>query len=106
MSLLAASPTGFEVQLADEHSQFPTSNASAAAGSVSWSSGVIRSTDPHYQLPSAGVPAFKTDTTYKWRVRLFDGASPSAWSGASFFDTAPDDTEWASAQWIGGGSEE
>ena len=75
---LFAAQTGFEVQLADERSAFPASSsdivlvnssAGSAGGSVAWSSGMVVSEEPHYQLPG-NLPALTADTTYKFRVRL------------------------------------
>lgn len=76
-SSVFAAQTGFELQVADERSAFPSSSSDAgganitagSAGRVSWSSGMIDSDEPHYQLPGT-MPALTSDTTYKCRVRL------------------------------------
>ena len=63
---------------------------------------------PPLTPPSPPPPfALSTDTTYKFRVRIYTAASatPSAWSAPASFDTAPSKEEWAAASWIGGGSE-
>eukprot|EP00729_Bicosta_minor_P007623 gene7623-28456_t len=63
---------------------------------------------PPLAPPSPPPPfALSTDTTYKFRVRIYTAASatPSAWSAPVSFDTAPSKEEWAAASWIGGGSE-
>ena len=41
---------------------------------------------------------------YKFRS-FFLTILDADWSAVSYFDTAPNESEWSSAQWIGGGSE-
>jgi alpha-L-rhamnosidase len=84
----SAMQSGYEIQVA-------TTPAGLTSSPDVWDSGHVQSTQ-NSDVAYAG-PALSPSQGYYWRVRTWDAAgSPSAWSGAASFGTAPG-TSWPDA---------
>ena len=104
-----------EVQLVDEWSAFAASKDGgdqmpprpARCPPVAWTS-MIAQNATLLALPTTVTAQFVSDASYTFRVRLLQSESAdlsAGWSSPMRFDVAPDETAWAGAGWIGGGSE-